>query len=389
MFDGRCSNYRCARVWQEAPDEVTGRAEAPVNVPVQGDYAVWVRAKGEGELECRAGTATARGRVQSTGWAWQKLPQALTLAAGKQVITLSSNSDGLRLDLLLLTSVPGDRPVRLDDRDPVPAPVTGLKVTENTEEQVRLAWDPSPDPDLDYYSVYVGESAELVPGNATLLCSGRATAALDWGYRPGSTLFYKVVAVNKRGLASAPAALGARTPAYETATLELPAADATLSGGLALGTAKGLECAWLPEPKSNDAPRPQAAWRFTAPRAGTYYVWARYTTYDAKNVGLFWFSCSGDKRLDGTNWRLRLPCTLTRHLAGVKPGEETWFSDKMLSAYWAGPIDCVTLPAGEQTLSVGFSPTQAPNGPRLATVWLSSDPSWRPPGFDPRVDFVK
>lgn len=80
-------------------------------------------------------------------------------------------------------------------------------------------------------------------------------------------------------------------------------------------------------------PRPAATWRFSAPADGTYYVWARYATYDAKNVSLFYFECPGDPRLSGTNWRLRMPNTLTRHLSGVKPGEETWFCDKAMSAW--------------------------------------------------------
>jgi len=40
-------------------------------------------------------------------------------------------------------------------------------------------------------------------------------------------------------------------------------------------------------------------------------------------------------------------------------------------------------------LTVGFDPAQAPNGPRLAAVYLSTDPSYRPPGYDPRIDFTK
>jgi len=49
----------------------------------------------------------------------------------------------------------------------------------------------------------------------------------------------------------------------------------------------------------------------------------------------------------------------------------------------------VTLNAGPHTLSVAFEPTHAPNGPRLSAVFLSNDPSYRPPGYDPRVDFRK
>ncbi|MHB8898311.1 MAG: hypothetical protein ACYC6Y_06150 [Thermoguttaceae bacterium] len=40
-------------------------------------------------------------------------------------------------------------------------------------------------------------------------------------------------------------------------------------------------------------------------------------------------------------------------------------------------------------LRLTFEPTHAPSGPRLSAVYLSNDPSYRPPGFDPRVDFRK
>jgi hypothetical protein len=125
------------------------------------------------------------------------------------------------------------------------------------------------------------------------------------------------------------------------------------------------------------------------PFDGVYYLWARHTTLDAKKVSQFWIECDGDNQLKGTDWRLRLPCTLTRHLDGVKPGEETWFTDKMASGWWAGPFDSLALKSGSHVLSVAFEPTHAPNGPRLADVYLSNDPSYRPPGFDPRVDFRK
>jgi hypothetical protein len=108
-----------------------------------------------------------------------------------------------------------------------------------------------------------------------------------------------------------------------------------------------------------------------------------------KRVSQFWIDCDGANQLQGADWRLRFPNTLTRHLDGVQPGEETWFTDKMATGWWAGPFDALTLKAGPHALAVAFEPTHAPNGPRLSAVYLSNDPSYRPPGFDPRVDFRK
>jgi len=388
-FDGSCSNFRCARLWKEAPEEVTGQTALQVSVPASGSYILWLRGRGQGAFRCRVGGREVTVRIGSPDWEWARADQSLPLLDGRQELVLESTDDGLCADLLMLTSDAADRPVGLDDRDPTPAPVQGLHLTEATPQQVRVAWTPSAEPDLDYYAVHVGDSPDFAPGNASLLTSGRGTEGLDWGFRPGSTLYYKVLAVNRRGLASAPAMLRVEVPPMETATVELGINQATLSGGLEPTESQGVACAFVPTALAADAPHPRATWQFDVPRDDVYYVWARYTTLDAKNVSLFWIECDDGSQLQGTNWRLRFPCTLTRHLDGVKPGEETWFTDKMMSGWWAGPFDSLSLKAGTHTLSVAFEPSHAPNGPRLSALYLSSDPSYRPPGFDPRVDFRK
>ena len=388
-FEGGCTNSRCARVWKESAEETTGRAKLRVSAPAAGPYYVWARAKQGGGLTCRAGTAEVKVRAVSAAWEWARSEQPLALAAGMQELVIKSADDGLCLDLLMLTSDPADRPQAVDDRDPAPAPVGGLRVAEATPQQVRLAWAASAEPDLDHYSLYVGGKPDFAPDNASLLTSGRGTEGLDWGFRAGSSLYYKVLAVNKRGAGSVPATVRADIPPMPTATVELDIRNAALSGGLEAGESQGVACAFLLAPSGAEAPHPRATWQFDAPLDGVYYVWARYTTLDAKRVSLFWIECDGANQLQGTNWRLRFPNTLVRHLDGVKPGEERWFSDKMLSGWWAGPFDSLSLKAGAHTLSVAFEPTHAPSGPRLSAVYLSNDPSYRPPGFDPRVDFRK
>jgi len=388
-FDGRCSNFRCVRAWKETPRESTGEATLTVSVPAAGSYYVWLRGRGNGGFECRGGDDGVSGRIDSDDWSWARVGQPLKLNEGTQPLALRSGDDGLCFDLVLLTSDPADRPERLDDRDPVPSPVGGLRATEVSPAQVRLAWTSSTELDFDVYSVYVGDSADFAPGNSSLLSSGRKPECLDWGFPPGATLFYKVVAFNKRGAGSEPTTVRIEVPSLPTATVELPIADATLADGLERTESRGVPAAYLPAPAKDTRPAPAATWQFSVPHDGVYYVWARYTTLDAKRVSLFWFDCDGQDPLQGTNWRLRFPCTLTRHLNGVQPGEETWFTDKLASGWWAGPFDSLTLKSGPHTLSVTFEPSHAPNGPRLAAVYLSNDPAYRPRGFDPRVDFRK
>ncbi len=388
-FDGSCSNFRCVRVWREAPQEATGQATLRMSIPAQGSYNVWVRGKGKGHFQCSSSETSVTGQIGSDHWTWTRTERPLRLQAGLQPLVFRSGDDGLCLDLLMLTNVPGDRPGRVDDRDPVPLPIDGLRAVEASAQQVRLAWTPSVDPGIDAYSVYVGDRTDFAPGNASLLTSGKGTACLDWGFKPGATLYYKVIAFNKRGMSSAPAKIRVETAKMPTATVELRIEEATLAGGLERVESRGVVSAFLSAPLAASAPPPNATWQLHVPLDGVYYLWARYTTLDAKRVSAFSIDCDGENPLKGTNWRLRFPCTLTRHLDGVKPGEETWFTDKMASGWWAGPFDSLTFKSGPHTLSVAFEPTHAPNGPRLSAVYLSSDPSYRPPGFDPRVDFRK
>jgi hypothetical protein len=388
-FDGYCSNFRCVRVWKEAPQEVTGQATLQMSIPAQGTYHVWIRGKGQGSFQCSNSAMSVTGHLNSDQWTWTRTQEPLRLREGIQPLVFRSSDKELCLDLAMLTNDPEDRPNRVDDRDPVPSPVRGLRATEVSVRQVRLTWTPSTDPDVDVYSVHVSDRADFVPGNASLLTSGRGTECLDWGFKPGSTLYYKVVVVNKRGVSSTPVTIPVEIPRMATAIVELPISEATLTGGLERAESRGVMSAFLPAPRKTSAPRPRATWHVNVPFDGVYYLWARHTTLDAKKVSQFWIECDGDNQLKGTDWRLRLPCTLTRHLDGVKPGEETWFTDKMASGWWAGPFDSLALKSGSHVLSVAFEPTHAPNGPRLADVYLSNDPSYRPPGFDPRVDFRK
>jgi hypothetical protein len=60
-----------------------------------------------------------------------------------------------------------------------------------------------------------------------------------------------------------------------------------------------------------------------------------------------------------------------------------------MSGFWAGPFDSLDLSAGTHTISFAFEPDHAPGGPRLAAVEHANDPSFRPPGFGPRIGFVK
>ncbi|MCC7491264.1 MAG: fibronectin type III domain-containing protein [Fimbriimonadaceae bacterium] len=386
-FEGGCSGDRYVRIWHEASHETAGQIALSLRLSRAAEYVVQARLRGHGSLTLRCADQQTAGRSSSDAWQWQPLGR-LRLPAGEVSLQIESDSDGLAVDLLWLTTT-AEPPPMVDDRPTAPAAVQGLRGEFREPNLLQLSWTASADPAVTRYDVHVGAAPRFTADNSSLLSSAAATTACDWGLAPGRVVYYQVRAVSSRGIAAAPAELRVVWPTWPTATVELAASAARLSGGLQPGVSRGVEHVWLPLPAAASGPRPRAEWEVVVPRAGRYYVWARYATYDARTVGLLWLTAPSEQRAMGVNWRLRLPGTLPRHLNGVEPGAEIWFSDKWLAGFWAGPTDYLDLSAGTQRVGVEFEPTQSPRGPRLATVWLSSDPSFRPPGYDPRIDFVK
>jgi hypothetical protein len=94
----------------------------------------------------------------------------------------------------------------------VPPPPTGLAIGYNDPGGNFVLWDSSPEPDIDHYNVYRGESEDFVPDPGSLV---HATADTFWvdlvpeGYRYN----YKVTAVDDVGNEGEPAAPVIRTDA--------------------------------------------------------------------------------------------------------------------------------------------------------------------------------
>ena len=63
-FDGRCSNFRCVRVWKESAQEKTGQAALTISIPAAGSYYVWMRGRGQGEFKCSTSRSQRDGADQ-------------------------------------------------------------------------------------------------------------------------------------------------------------------------------------------------------------------------------------------------------------------------------------------------------------------------------------
>jgi len=91
------------RVWRECPQEEAGQAVLTIRVPAPGSYILWLRGRGQGDVQCTASESSVTGPIRSEHWSWTRVPQPLKLAEGTQSLVLRSRDDGLCLDMLLLT----------------------------------------------------------------------------------------------------------------------------------------------------------------------------------------------------------------------------------------------------------------------------------------------
>jgi len=80
----------------------------------------------------------------------------------------------------------------------------GVQAKPSSPFAATVSWQPVPG--ARYYNVYAGDQADFTPSQANLLYSPAAgdEKTIDWGLKPGTTYFYKVVAVDYDGTASKP-----------------------------------------------------------------------------------------------------------------------------------------------------------------------------------------
>ncbi|MHC4716203.1 MAG: fibronectin type III domain-containing protein, partial [Planctomycetota bacterium] len=253
-FNGYAGSWRYVRIRKQLETERGGIIVKDVTPQLGGAYVLWLRARTEGEggqWKVTLGRdVIGQAAVTGRAWQWIRLEKPLKLVAKtRSRIRLASADDGLCLDKLILTTDAGYFPSRVDDRFTVaPRPLRYLVAKQVTRSSVHLAWwNPAAEPDVDYYNVYVGRDRDFPPDQGHLIVSTKKLEALDWGLTPGAEYTYKVVAVNRRGLMSAPAAITVKTrPLKQRVLLELPIDSARLDKRLKIETRGGVKYAFRP-----------------------------------------------------------------------------------------------------------------------------------------------
>ena len=380
FVDGYASNYMAVRVTKVRADEDVGNFTAAVDVPRAKDYWVWARCRGykpesKGEFSLQVGGKDAASfPVDAPQWKWVKSSAKVKLSPGAE-LALVSGDDLVMIDKIIVTDDENYSPVTPDDRKAAPEPVKGLKAALSPEGMVSLSWEPSPDPDLYCYSVYVGEKPDFALNNGTILTTPHKPAAFDWGLKLNTKYYYKVVAIDKLANESRPAVVEVDSPGIEPVTVEVPLESASPSGGLQKATHLGAECYVYP---SVEAGKQTLKYDFEIPADGEYYAWLQYIpTYNVKigygeGVGVM---------LDGKNvGRMRIPVYTPRGGGKAK----RWFYGRVKNR--------LKLSQGKHSLTIVFDkskPTGTKRGQRAAKLWVTNDVSYVPAGYSPQIMFPK
>ena len=398
-FDGWASGWRYVRIRKQLETEDAGLVQWDVHAQSTGDYSLWLRTRSgdeAGKWQVSVDYKPA-GEVPVVGgdWQWVRFGSPVSFEAGKRRrVRLTSSDDGLAIDKVILTTDRKYVPTGLDDRFSVPPKKLEYLVAKKvTQSSVHLAWwNPQAEPDLAYYNVYVGEAPDFPTDQAHLIASTRKLEALDWGLPPGKTYTYKVVAVNRRGLVSEPAVITVQTlPVQQKVVLELSIDAAKLDARLKKETRGGVKYAYRPfegAGHENDPPS-DITWEFDLPVAGNFMIWSQYAPADYGSY-MFKIPVLLDDFLDGKAiWRMRTPYRAMKGPNYRLWKEDLWFVDKVSMYVWPKPRDFFKLAAGQHKLTLRMSPKMKEFHHKIGKVWITNDPSFRPPGWDPQADFKK
>lgn len=398
-FDGWCSGFQYVRIRKCLETEKEGSITFTATPQMGGQYNLFAR--------CRAAAKVGKWQVTVDGkpagevvvdkpaWQWLKLDKPLAMETPKATkITLASGDEDLAVDKLVLSNDPKYVPATLDDRfTAAPRKLEHLIAKNVTASSVQLAWwNPTAEPDIDYYNVYVGADEGFPTDQAHLIASTSGAEASDWGLKPGTNYVYKVTAVNRRGLVSEPAAVSVKTLGVARAVLvSLPVEKAVLDTRLTKETKNNVAYACLSDQgkEHEDDPPAEISWDFELPVSGVYTLWCRYapadTYYTWHNVPVKLDDLMGGKGL----WRMRTPYRAMSGTNYLVWKDDLWFSDKLTMYTWPRTQDEFRLSAGKHKLTISLTPKMREFPHKISELWVTNDPSWRPPGWDPQADFTK
>lgn len=362
------------------PNTESGTATMSVQVPVAGDYHVWARVR-NGQVarsvwQIGMGDTTAEVATGETQWTWLRAGDGpVSLPAGSVDVALSTSDRQAQLDLVCLATdanftPEGPRP----EKTTPPAPVTTLRA-ENMRERVNhLTWERPDDPHIAHYQVYASREPITEVAQELLIGSPTYEELIDWGLQAGTTYYYAVTTVDRRGNESAITTARAATPAEEPpVTIALTFDEAEREGPFEQSEAGDTHGAFYvvpEEPQSN-----AVSWLIDVPRDDSYALWLRYLHRGnggrggelSQNVRVL---INGEQvtTLGGGLTDLHVPDAFIAE--GHPLAEQVWT--------WAWPgsnnLVRVRIPAGTHTLRL----ENLVGDIRYDALVLTSEPTWVP-----------
>ncbi|MCL2646373.1 MAG: fibronectin type III domain-containing protein [Phycisphaerales bacterium] len=299
-------------------------------------------------------------------WTWVNLGKL----SGE--IKLSSESKGFKLNRFFVTSDGStptgrglDYPTEASFTPPVPA---NVQAKPQSPFAAEVTW--AAIPGVRYYNVYAADKPDFVPAQANLLYSPpvdeRGTErVVDWGLKPGTQYYYKVVAVNYDGVVSQPSsAIAVATPAITVQTVNVDYATGTG------GTIKD-------DPKASNGkmvvlkPNETLTVKFNVPVDGDYVIWHqwRMDKSDRTTVHIE----LNDKKENHIEWYhmgllygnlISKEFLWSRYSVWIKKGTEGIYS----------------LKAGENTIKITLIPGGRVNELDLNKLIITNDQSFIPDG---------
>jgi fibronectin type 3 domain-containing protein len=375
VLNGDALTSRYIRVHHASQQEpASGALRFKLDVP-PANYSVFVRGRAEGESgaweywvePATAKEVNAARPVGSAMFNKQADKKAafeivkggavidLTKAKGPQVLVLSSSTDGLAIDRVILTSaaaVAASYPTTVR-----PAAVQGLETFDVTPQSVKLRWKANPELNIARCDIHAGGTDDAGSlGNATIIGSTTGTEFEDWGLRPGTKMTYRVVAVDSRGMRSQRAKVEVTTAPEPIQVLSADS-DVKVDGGKFS----------FPINVESDAP---------------FMLWAKYRPGYASSFAV-------TVEIDGKpagKWTLRAPY---RPMATALVAANVWAHPVWTDKVIADGKDVFRLEKGKHTVTFVLDPKVTGEQHTFMKVYASNDHSWRPEGYNPRANFTK
>ncbi len=280
-------------------------------------------------------------------------------------VTITSKTAGFRLDRVLITP---DAQLKPSGRGPDYRPNTafsalnaaGVATKALNPFAVEISWKPVAG--ARYYNVHASDESDFTPGQSNLLYSlpVGTEKTVDWGLKPGSTTWYKVIAVDYDGTPATPSkAVAGKMAAIDVKTVEVEYESGTGATVEEDAKASGGKAVLLKPGKTYEL-------KFTLPADDDYVIWHAFRGNNGRAV-----RCT--VKLDGKKYLTQETYDLAA-LGGRQMGTEwVWSRYRFL---WSKQVNGILrLSAGKHKLTI------TPNQPiHLDRMIITNDLSLVPKG---------